>query len=84
MLILFGELDKVVSPAWTADAVRRACSMGDVIEAYSVPGRGHDDIDGSVALGWINQRFGGVEAQNSCDVDKGPILQLSPKPWYEE
>jgi hypothetical protein len=80
--VLFGELDKVVSPAWTADAVRRACAMGDVIEAYSVPGKGHDDIDGSVALGWIKQRFDGVKAQNSCDVAEGPILQLSPKPWY--
>ena len=83
MLVLYGELDKVVAPEWTGEAVRRACSMGDVIEAYSVPGRGHDDIDGAVALGWIKQRFAGVDAQNSCDVAEGPILQLSPRPWYE-
>jgi dienelactone hydrolase len=83
MLILFGELDKVVAPQWTEAAIGRACAMGDVIEAYSVPGRGHDDIDGSVALGWIKQRFDGVDAQNSCDVDEGPVLQLSPKPWYQ-
>jgi len=84
MLVLFGELDKVVLPEWTDAAVGRACSMGDVIEAYSVPGRGHDDIDGSVAVGWIKQRFDGVDAHSSCDVDEGPVLQLSPKPWYEE
>jgi hypothetical protein len=85
MLILFGQLDKVVTPQWTADAITRACTMGDVIEAYSVPGRGHDDIDGSVALGWIKERFaGGVEAHNSCDVPDGPVLTLSPKPWYQE
>jgi len=85
MLILFGELDKVVAPQWTEDAIARACTMGDVIEAYSVPGRGHDDIDGSVALGWIKQRFaGGIEAHNSCDVPDGPVLTLSPKPWYQE
>jgi pimeloyl-ACP methyl ester carboxylesterase len=84
MLILFGELDKVVAPAWTEAAITEACSMGDVIEAYVVPGRGHDDIDGAVALGWVKQRFAGVEAHNSCDVQEGPILRLSPKPWYEE
>jgi pimeloyl-ACP methyl ester carboxylesterase len=84
MLIVYGELDKVVLPQWTDAAVRRACSLGDVIEAYLVPGRGHDDIDGAVAIGWIAQRFAGVEANNSCDVDDGPTLPLSPKPWYEE
>jgi dienelactone hydrolase len=84
MLIVYGELDKVVLPQWTDAAVRRACSLGDVIEAYLVPGRGHDDIDGAVAIGWIAQRFAGVEARNSCDVDDGPTLPLSPKPWYEE
>lgn len=84
MLILYGELDKVVSPAWTDDAVRQACSLGDVVEAYVVPGRGHDDIDGAVALGWVKQRFAGVQAANSCDAPDGPTLRLSPKPWYEE
>lgn len=84
MLVLFGELDKVVSPAWTDAAVRQACSMGDVIEAYVAPGKGHDDIDGSVALGWVKQRFAGVDANNSCDVQDGPTLRLSPKPWYQE
>jgi hypothetical protein len=48
------------------------------------PGKGHDDIDGTVALGWIKQRFAGGEVHNSCDVAEGPTLQLSPKPWYEE
>jgi acetyl esterase/lipase len=84
MLILYGELDKVVSPPWTDAAVRRACELGDVVEAYLVPGRGHDDIDGSLALGWIQQRFAGMEAHNSCDVADGPTLRLSPKMWYEE
>lgn len=84
MLILYGELDKVVSPAWTDSAVRQACSLGDVVEAYVVPGRGHDDIDGAAALGWVKQRFAGVDAANSCEAPDGPTLRLSPKPWYEE
>jgi hypothetical protein len=84
MLILYGALDKVVAPQWTDAAVRRACALGDVLEAYVVPGRGHDDIDGVVALGWIKQRFSGVEAHNSCDLADGPTMQLTPKPWYEE
>jgi pimeloyl-ACP methyl ester carboxylesterase len=84
MLILYGALDQVVAPQWTDAAIRRACALGDVIEAYLAPGKGHDDIDGTVALGWIKQRFAGGEVHNSCDVAEGPTLQLSPKPWYEE
>lgn len=84
MLVVFGQLDRVVLPEWTADAVRRACAMGDVILAYSAPGRGHDDIDGSTALEWIKQRFADVEPTNSCNAPEGPVVQLSPKPWYTE
>jgi pimeloyl-ACP methyl ester carboxylesterase len=84
MLILFGELDKVVSPQWTVDAVRRACEMGSLIEAYVAPGRGHDDIDGAAALGWVNQRFAGDEPRNTCTEADGPVLQLPNKQWYEE
>jgi pimeloyl-ACP methyl ester carboxylesterase len=84
MLVLFGDLDKVVAPQWTSDALRRACELGSVIEAYSVPGRGHDDIDGAVALGWVNQRFAGEEPKDSCTAAGGPVLPLPNKQWYEE
>jgi fermentation-respiration switch protein FrsA (DUF1100 family) len=84
LLVLFGELDKVVAPQWTSDAVRRACELGGVVEAYLVPGRGHDDIDGAAALDWVMQRFAGVEASSSCSLVEGSVLQLSPKQWYEE
>jgi pimeloyl-ACP methyl ester carboxylesterase len=84
MLVLFGDLDKVVAPQWTSDALRGACELGSVIEAYSVPGRGHDDIDGAVALGWVNQRFAGEEPKDSCTAPGGPVLPLPNKQWYEE
>jgi hypothetical protein len=77
-------MDKVVAPQWTVDAVRRACEMGTVMEAYSAPGRGHDDIDGAVALGWVNQRFANAAANDSCTAPDGPVLPLSPKQWYEQ
>jgi pimeloyl-ACP methyl ester carboxylesterase len=84
LLVLFGALDKVVAPQWTSDAVRQACELGGVVEAYLVPGRGHDDLDGTAALNWVNQRFAGVEAKSSCGLAEGPVLQLSTKQWYEE
>jgi pimeloyl-ACP methyl ester carboxylesterase len=84
LLVLFGELDKVVAPQWTSEAVRRACELGGVVEAYLVPGRGHDDIDGTAALAWVSQRFAGVEARSSCTLEEGPVLHLSPKLWYQE
>jgi alpha-beta hydrolase superfamily lysophospholipase len=82
MLILFGDRDQVVAPPWTEAAVTRACQMGDVIESYVVPGRGHHDIDGAAALGWIRLRFVGVAAVSTCDAPDGPTLNLDVKPWY--
>jgi alpha-beta hydrolase superfamily lysophospholipase len=82
MLIVFGENDQLVAPPWTEAAVSRACEMGDVIESYVVPGRGHDDLDAGATLGWIRLRFVGVEALSSCDAPDGPTLRLDVKPWY--
>jgi alpha-beta hydrolase superfamily lysophospholipase len=82
MLVLFGDNDQVVAPAWTEEAVSRGCRMGDVIDSYVVPGRGHHDIDGAAALGWIRLRFIGAAAVSTCDAPDGPTLNLDVKPWY--
>ncbi len=82
MLVLFGANDRVVFSPWTIGAVGRACSMGDVVESYLVPDRGHDDIDGTAALDWIKRRFDGGDPLNTCLLPDGPVSVLSAKPWY--
>jgi hypothetical protein len=66
MLVIYGGQDNLVPPAWTDQALQRACGMGDVVESQMVPGAGHDAIDLSMAFGWIGERFADRPAPNSC------------------
>ncbi|MGE2725514.1 lipase family protein [Mycolicibacterium pulveris] len=66
MLVLYGGNDALVLPQWTDTALRAACAMGDVIDIVPQPDRGHADIDVSSAFGWVNARFRGEPAPDSC------------------
>ncbi len=66
MLVIYGGKDLLVPAAWTEQALTRACSMGDVIDIQTQPDKGHTDIDVTSAFGWVNDRFRGEPAPNSC------------------
>jgi pimeloyl-ACP methyl ester carboxylesterase len=66
MLVIYGGKDNLVPSAWTDHALTAACGMGDVIDIETQPDKGHSDIDVSSAFGWINDRFRGTPAPNSC------------------
>ncbi|ODQ86879.1 alpha/beta fold hydrolase [Mycolicibacterium holsaticum] len=66
MLVIFGGNDALVPPAWTDRALRAACGMGDVIDIQLQPDKGHAGIDVSSAFGWVNARFRGEPAADSC------------------
>ncbi len=66
MLVIYGGKDNLVPSPWTDHALTSACGMGDVIDILTQPDKGHSDIDVSSAFGWINDRFKGVPAPNSC------------------
>ncbi|MGV0642878.1 alpha/beta fold hydrolase [Mycolicibacterium sp. XJ2546] len=66
MLVLYGGNDALVLPEWTDRALRAACAMGDVIDIAPQPDKGHADIDVSSAFGWVNARFRGEPAPDSC------------------
>lgn len=66
MLVIFGGNDTLVLPEWTDHALRAACGMGDVIDIAVQPDKGHADIDISSAFGWLNARFRGEPAPDSC------------------
>ena len=66
MLVIYGGQDSVVPPAWTRNALYRACKMGDVIQIQLQPDKGHNEIDPSTAIGWIGERFKSAPAANDC------------------
>lgn len=66
MMVLYGGSDSLVLPAWTDQALAAACGMGDVIDIRLQPEKGHSGIDVSAAFGWVNARFRGEPAPNSC------------------
>jgi pimeloyl-ACP methyl ester carboxylesterase len=84
MMILYGDQDQLVTPAWTAGAIRRACAMGDTITSYVAAGRGHTDIDPGVSVFWIKQRFDGAPADNTCNRPDNPSVQVGQTPWYSQ
>lgn len=69
MLVIYGGQDKLVDQAWIERAIKRGCAMGDVIQWVLRDGDGHADIDASMALPWIRERFDNQAPINRCVTD---------------
>jgi alpha-beta hydrolase superfamily lysophospholipase len=78
MLVIYGGKDNLVPSAWTDRALSAACAMGDVIDIRLQPDKGHSDIDVYSAFGWLNARFKGEPAPNTCGT-----VPLPPPPEPE-
>jgi hypothetical protein len=61
MLIVPDAKDGLIPEDQTDTAVARACAMGDVIQLTPLEG-----VDPSALIGWMNDRFNAVPAQNDC------------------
>ncbi|WP_199255167.1 lipase family protein [Mycolicibacterium mengxianglii] len=66
LLVTYGSEDALVLPQWTAQAVERACGLGDNIMAIELPGQGHALDAGQRDYAWIADRFAGVPAVGNC------------------
>ena len=77
MQIFYGGKDSYIDHEWTAAAIRRACDMGDTIDAVYQPDRGHGDIDGTAYMDWLGERFANDPAPNSC-----PAPPAAPEPAH--
>ncbi len=69
-----GTEDPIVRPSVTADFVRQLCGKGEVVRFEELPGAGHmraARISASSAIQWIQARFDGRPAPNTC---KPPTL----------
>lgn len=74
MLVVHGDADDLVPVAWTQEAVRRACDLGDTVASFIAVGRGHGDFDPIVALDWVTKRFADAPADSTCDAEGGPSI----------
>ena len=64
-----GTEDPIVRPSVTADFVRELCGKGEVVRFEELPGAGHmraARISASSAIQWIQARFDGRPAPNTC------------------
>ncbi|MGO4441820.1 lipase family protein [Mycobacterium sp. 2YAF39] len=66
MLVIYGANDPLIPPAWTEQALDRACKMGDVIQIRRLPDDATDPLDMTEALDWMSQRANAVPAPNDC------------------
>jgi pimeloyl-ACP methyl ester carboxylesterase len=67
MLVMYGDNDPLIPVESTNGALAEACKMGDIIDIQKQPGKGHADLDITVALKWIADRFEGLPVvPNSC------------------
>jgi acetyl esterase/lipase len=74
MFVVHGDADDVVPVAWTTEAVRRACDLGDSVASFIGGGRGHGDFDPIVSLDWIMKRFADAPVDSTCALEGGPSI----------
>ncbi|MFC7752675.1 hypothetical protein [Tsukamurella soli] len=61
-----GTGDTLVTPAWTASAVRSLCVAGVTVTERVRPGGHVEDGDVATAAAWLADRFAGRPASDSC------------------
>src|SRR5215211_3321626 len=66
MLVVYGDSDPILPAAWTADGLRRACGLQDVVDVRVMQGEGHDAPPGQADVAWVLARFAGIPPINSC------------------
>jgi hypothetical protein len=69
MLVINGEDDTQVLPAWVQSAVSQSCALGGRIEYLQIPNTGHLDLIPKVTHTmerWIADRFTGTPAPSNC------------------
>lgn len=67
LFVGYGDADQIITPSWTAAAVRRACATGDTLFETVAAGKGHTNTGLTPrAIAWIGDRFAGEPAPTTC------------------
>lgn len=64
--VLQGESDPIVYERVTREAVDRLCAAGDTVQYDTVPGADHAVLTPDRTVPWIEARFDGAEATDTC------------------
>ncbi|MCQ4120892.1 lipase family protein [Rhodococcus tibetensis] len=67
MLIGYGGMDSFMRPESTARAIAEACAKGAVVDVIFDPAKGHGGMDMGPVMPWIEARFAGQPAPNTCE-----------------
>lgn len=59
MSVVYGGEDEYIDPAWTTDALARACALGGTVVWDFQPDKGHGDLEVADQLGWLAERLEG-------------------------
>lgn len=60
MSVVYGGEDEYIDPAWTTDALARACALGGTVVWDFQPDKGHGDLEVADQLGWLAERLEGL------------------------
>lgn len=66
MSVVYGGADEYIAPAWTEEAIRRACDLGGEVTADFQPDKGHGDLEFANQVDWLAQRFAGAPVTDGC------------------
>lgn len=66
LYVEFGADDTFIDPPWTLAAIKRACSLGGVVDWREDPNTGHGDVDWAAGLAWMADRFEGKPVVDEC------------------
>ena len=64
--VTYGGKDTFIDHQWTADAIARACALGDTIAIHYGPDYKHSEADFPAEVTWLADRFAGKPAHDDC------------------
>ena len=64
--VAYGGKDTFIDHQWTADAIQRACALGDTLDIRFGPDYKHSEADFPAEVTWLADRFAGKPAHNDC------------------
>jgi alpha-beta hydrolase superfamily lysophospholipase len=66
MLVAYGERDPILNSQWTAEGIRQACALGDILDVRVMPAQGHHIRLPDNPADWLRARLAGIPPKNSC------------------
>ena len=66
LYVWYSGADPFIDPSWTANAVRRVCSLGGTVTVVFDRDKGHGEVNYSDQFNWLTDRFADRPVTNAC------------------